>query len=147
MDGARNKYRSAARFSSKQEIPEKNKETSEKVRLPQDHQLLHEESYPKLKKTMWTHLDNIVSTYQKKFLKDIKDINQVQGLIDHYFLFILLQMLIQSKVVFDSKKPRSTPFFQQVIDDCLVHLQQKYNISLTISSEIIKKKFLHFLKF
>lgn len=44
-------------------------------------------------------------------------------------------------MVFDTKKPSPTPFFQQVIDDCIEHLQGKYGISLNISSDAIKKKF------
>lgn len=149
MDGARDTYRSSSIAKSRekgsnqkiQKNNEKRNIESEKVRLPRDHQLLHEDSYPKLQKTMWTHLDNIVSTYQKKFLRDTKDTNQLQLLIDHYFLFIFLQMLIQSKVVFDTKKPKSNPFFEHVIDDCLIYIQQTYDVSLTISSDIIKKKF------
>lgn len=121
------------------------KERKEKVRLPQDHHLLHEQSYPQLKLTMWTHVDNIVSTYQKNFLSNTNDTNQTKELIDHYFLFIFLQMLIQSKVVFDTKKPKSSPFFQQVIDDCIVYLQEKYCITLTIFSDTIKKKFFNTL--
>lgn len=52
---------------------EKRKKEKEKVWLPHDHQLLHEESYPKLKGIMWTHIDKVVDTYQKKFLRDTKD--------------------------------------------------------------------------
>ena len=124
-----------------QKYLEKRKQEREKVRLPQDHRILNEDAYPRLKKTMWTHLDKIVSTYQQKFLKDTKNANQVKELVDHYFLFMFLQMLIQSKVVFDTKKPKSYPFFQQVLDDCLSYLQKKYSVSLTITSESIKKKF------
>ncbi|EKD44473.1 MAG: hypothetical protein ACD_71C00125G0004, partial [uncultured bacterium (gcode 4)] len=122
---------------------EKRKKQKEKVRLPTGHQLLNKENYDTLKETMWTYLDNIVSTYQKKFLKDSTDSKQTQELINHYFLFIFLQMLIKSQIVFDMKKPKSTPFFQQVIDDCLVYIQKKYKVSLTISSEDIKKKLFH----
>jgi hypothetical protein len=130
------------RKAMKEHISEKklNKKT-EKVRLPQNHHLLHEDSYPKLKQTMWTQLDIIVNTYKQKFLKDIKDINQAKELIDHYFLFIFLQMLVQSKVVFDSKKPKSTPFFHQVICDCLLYIKDTYWVSPTISPDTIKKKF------
>lgn len=90
---------------------------------------------------MWTHLDKVVSTYQQKFLKDIKNLNQTKELIDNYFLFIFIQMLIQSKIIFDTKRPRPTPFFQQVVDDCLLYIQEKYNISPAISIDAIKKKF------
>ena len=90
---------------------------------------------------MLIKIDSIVSDYQQKILKDTKDPTQLKCLIDNYFLFIFLQMLIQSKVVFDTKKPRSNPFFVQVLDDCLLHIQEKYGIILTISSDDIKKKF------
>ncbi|MEI6672473.1 MAG: hypothetical protein WCL02_03850 [bacterium] len=124
-----------------QENNEKKKQQKEKVRLPQDHRLLTPDSYHNFKETIWTHLDNIVGTYEQIFLKDIKSVQQVQSLLDHYFLSIFLQLLIQSQMVFDIKKPKSTVFFQQVINDCLVYLQKKYGVSLTISSESIKKKF------
>lgn len=151
MEGGRDNYRLSEglknRMLSYDEIVEKNaekrKKQKEKVWLPSNHQLLNKENYDTLKETMWTYLDTVVSIYQKKFLKDTTDSKQVQELINHYFLFIFLQMLIKSQIVFDMKKPKSTPFFQQVIDDCLVYIQKKYKISLSISSEDIKKKIFH----
>lgn len=148
-DGSREHYRSSmiSRFQEEkykkqiQKNNEKRKQEKEKVRLPQDHRLLTPDTYPKFKETMWTYLDNVVSTYEQIFLKDSKSITQVQSLLDHHFLSIFLQTLIQSQMVFDIKKPKSTVFFQQVIDDCLLYLQKKYGVSLTISSDSIKKKF------
>ena len=148
MEWARDQYRATARSSTRQskydkkmlKLAEKRKQAKEKVWLPKDHQLLNEETYPKLKKTIWTHLDKVVTTYQQKFLKDIYNSDEICGLIDYYFLFIFIQMLVQSKIVFDTKKPQSNPFIKQVLDDCLLYLQEKYKVSLTISWEDIKKK-------
>lgn len=119
---------------------EKKKQKKEKIQIPRGHKLLTKETYPHLQKTMWTNIDNVLTTYQQKFLKDIDSIEQRKGLIDHYFLFIFIQMLIQSKIIFDSKRPQSNPFFQEVIADCLDHIQKKYKIILSISPENIKKK-------
>ncbi len=149
MDCSRDQYRYqfAARvreeqYEKKQQARiEKMKIAKEKVQLPRNHSLLNKESYPELQQTMWTHLDKVVSIYQEKFLKDKLNISQLTGLIDHYFLFIFLKMLKQSKVVFDTKKPSSNPFIVQVIDDCLMYIQNKYNITLSITSDDIKKKF------
>lgn len=149
MDGSRDTYRASVRNSTRQQNYEKRiqkniekrKKEKEKVWLPQDHQLLNEESYSKLKKTMWTYIDKVVITYQQKFLRDDAKIDQVRELLDHYFLFIIMEMLIQSKIVFDTKKPKSYPFFQQVLNDCLVYLQNKYKVTLSISLEDSKKKF------
>lgn len=145
MDGSRDNYRNTAIRQQKKSAKntEKGKQKKEKVQLPHDHQLLTKETYPQLQTTMWTYLDNVVNTYKQKFLKDIKDGQQIKGLIDHYFLFIFIQMLVQSKVVFDTKRPQSNPFIQQVIDDCISHLDGVHGVSLSISSESIKKKLFH----
>ena len=148
MEESRDQYWNTIKSSTRKskydkktlKLAEKKKQAKEKVRLPKDHQLLNEESYQKLTTTIWTHLDKVVTTYQQKFLKDVHNSDEMFGLIDHYFLFIFIQMLIQSKIVFDIKKPQSNTFVKQVLDDCLLYLQEKYKVSLTISSEDVKKK-------
>ncbi len=149
IDGSRDQYRYKIAANNQEakyekQLQEKNEQikiAKEKVPLPMDHILLNEQSYPELKTTLLAHIDTRVDMYQKRFLKDTKDISELTVLIDNYFLFIFLQTLIQSKVVFDIKKPRSNPFFEQVLADCLLHIQEKYGITLTLSSDTLKKKF------
>lgn len=126
MDGSRDQYRSNIPSHKRKKNNPKNTPTTKKIRIPKDHRLLTEESYPQLQASMWTHIDNAVITYQKKFLRDIENKGENQRLIEHYFLFIFMQMLVKSQVVFDITKPKSSPFIQAVIDDVLVYIQQKY---------------------
>jgi hypothetical protein len=140
MDGSRDQYRFNAHSHKKKKNSPEDISKTKKFRIPKDHRLLTEESYPQLQASMWTHIDNAVTTYQKKFLRDIENKDDNQRLIEHYFLFIFTQMLVQSQVVFDITKPKSNAFVQTVIDDVLVYIQQKYGITMNISSDLIKKK-------
>ena len=141
IDWARDQYRMTTLSKSNQANHQKNNQQKRKIHIPKNHQLLSKENYSKFKTTLLTHLDNVLAVYQQKFLKDANDSNWIKWLVEHYFLFMFIQTLMQSKCIFDIKKPKPDVFFQELIDDFLLHIQQKHDISLTISSETIKKKF------
>ncbi len=149
--GSREQYRlhaasqeKEARWEKKlQKLAAARKAEKEKVVLAHGHKLLNRESYQKLRPSILTHIDNAVDTYKQKFLRDGDGIDLLQRLIDHYFLFILMQMFLESNVVIDSKRPTTNPFFLEFIEDCKQHIREKFGVNPTISSVTIKKKLFH----
>ena len=127
IDISRDQYRSStlSKTNKKKSTPDTHPKVV-RFWIPKDHRLLTEETYPELQASMWTHLDSAVTTYGQKFLRVSEDNKQLQRLLEHYFLFIFMQMLVQSQVVFAIKKPKSDDFVQKIIDDTLVYIQQKY---------------------
>lgn len=126
--------------NKEQKIKQKEKK-EKKVRLPAGHRLITDKNYSIITQEIIGTIETTISNYGKKFAIDLDNPLRYKEWIQSHFLYILINVLISKKLVFDMKSTKSTLCLDETILALIKYFHTNSGSDIKFSS--IKKKLRH----
>lgn len=114
-----------------------------KIWLAHDHKLCTPQSFEFLEPKYFITLNVTINNYCQKFLIDKKDKEALAYFINRYFIFIFINTLLQSKLVFEFRSKRWNNFFREVWQKTVQYLKDNISDAIHIDMKMFQQKFFY----